>query len=94
MKDECTIMLEHFVEEWVLSLPCNDRIGFSLFMCYHLENMFEFTKMKAAEFASIMVGWSERTIRQWRTEFYKHGELEIAVRANTSEVAFYGLTRS
>lgn len=45
-------------------------------MCYHLQHMFHFTKTKAAEFAGIMIGRSDRTVRQWQSEFHEHGEIK------------------
>ena len=74
MKDDRIVLLEQFVEEWVLSLPRDDKVGLLLLLCFHSE-MFNFTKTKAAEFMSIMIGRSERTGRQWKSEFDEYGEI-------------------
>ena len=69
LSENIDLKLEQFVEEWVLHLDRDDKISLSLFICFHLEKIFQFTQTNAAEYASIMLGKSDRTIRQWRTDF-------------------------
>ena len=61
---DANISLERFVEDWVLTLDRDDKISLSLFLCYHLQHLLNFTHTKAAEYAGIMLGKSDRTIRQ------------------------------
>ena len=70
-----TLKLEQFVEEWVLSLDCDDKIALGLFLTYNLQHTLNFTATRSAEYAAIMMGKSERTIRQWRSDFLANGEI-------------------
>ena len=74
LSENIDLKLKQFVEEWVLQLDRDDMIGLSLFFCFHLEKLFNFTQTNAAEYASIMLGKSEHTIRQWRTDFTAESE--------------------
>ena len=69
MQEEAGAAVEQFVEDWVLSLNHEDTISLSLFLTFHLAQLLNFTSTKAAEYAAIMVGKSDRTIRQWRADF-------------------------
>ena len=69
MQEEAGAAMEQFVEDWVLSLNGEDTISLSLFLTFHLAQLLNFTSTKAAEYAAIMVGKSDRTIRQWRADF-------------------------
>lgn len=63
--------IEMFVTDWSRSLSREDTIALGLFLSFHLVKMFNFTKTKAAENAGVMMGKSDRAIRQWRIEFLK-----------------------
>ena len=65
------MLLKMFVEDWVLSLDCDD-ISLGLFVLYHLVNTLNIPKTKAA---SIMLGKSDRTIHQWKVDFLEHGSI-------------------
>ena len=67
--------LEEFVEEWVLSLSRDNVVALSLFLCYNLEKLVGFSSTNAAEYASIMLGKSDRTIRQWKADFLELGDI-------------------
>lgn len=76
LSENIDLKLEHFLEEWVLHLDRDDKISLSLFISFHLEKMFNFTQTSAVEYAAIMLDRSERTIRQWRTDFVdNNGEI-------------------
>ena len=60
---------EQFVEDWVLSLNRHDTISLALFLTFHLLN---FPSTRAAEYAAIMIGKSDRTVRQWRADFHEN----------------------
>ena len=66
MQEEAGAAVELFME---LSLNREDTISLSLFLTFHLAQLLNFTSTKAAEYATIMVGKSDRTIRQWRADF-------------------------
>ena len=66
LHENIDLKLEQFVEEWVLHLDRDDKISLSLLLCFHLEKLFHLNQTNAAEYASIMLGKSDRTIRQWR----------------------------
>ena len=75
MRDEVDTALEQFIEDWVISLDREDTISLSLFLTYHFSNLMNFTSTKAAEYAAIMIGKSDRTVRQWRADFHDHKEI-------------------
>ena len=61
------IILGKFVEDWLETLDKDETKSISLFLCYHLVNMFSFTETKAAEYAASMLKKNERTVRRWRS---------------------------
>lgn len=69
------LKLEKFSEEWLVSLDRDDRLSLGLFLSYHLRAMFNFTVTNAAEYAGLMVGRSEQTVRKWRKDFLANGEI-------------------
>ena len=69
------LQLEQYVEEWELSLDRDDRISLGLFLAYNFQYTLNFTATKACEYAAIMMGRSERSIRKWRSDFLKNGEI-------------------
>ena len=69
------LKLEEFVEDWVLTLSRDDKISLGLFLFFHFQRLLSFTQEKAAEYAQIMTGRSERTVRQWARDFLEHGEI-------------------
>ena len=69
------IKLELFLEEWASSLDRDDKISLGLFLAYNLEYALNFTATNACEYAAMMMGKSERTIRQWRADFLASGEI-------------------
>ena len=69
------LRIEQFVEEWVLSLSHDSIVSLGLLLCYQLEHLVGFTATNAAEYASVMLGKSDRTIRQWKTDFVEKGEI-------------------
>ena len=69
------LKLERFVEEWVVQLDRDNKISFGLFLMYNLQHVLNFTSTNSAEYAAIMMGTSERTLRQWRSDFVDNGEV-------------------
>ena len=69
------LRLEHFVKDQVLSFSRDNVVSLALFLCYQLENLFRFTATNAAEYDSVMLGKSDRTIRQWKTDFLETGDI-------------------
>ena len=56
------LKLETFLEEWVLSLDRDDTISL---LDFHLKALLRVNATTAAEYTSIMMGKSEKTIRTW-----------------------------
>ena len=69
------VRLEEFVEDWVLSLSRDDMVSLGLFLSFHLENLLGFSASNAAEYAAIMLGKSDRTVRQWKADFIETGDI-------------------
>lgn len=62
-----------FAEEWSISLDRDDKVSLGLFLSYHLEQLLGLSKTMAAEYTGMMLGKSERTIRQWKADFVENG---------------------
>lgn len=69
------VVLETFVENWVLSLDRDDTISLGLFLFHHLTVTLNIPKTKAAESCGMMTSKVDRTIRQWNADFFKHGSI-------------------
>ena len=91
---DANISLERFVEDWVLTSDRNDKISLSLFLCYHLQHLLNFTHTKAAEYAGIMLGKSDRTIHQWHHDLSRVEKSPKASRESTNILVFFGHPRS
>ena len=57
-------ILEQFVEDWLLTLDRDNIISLSLFLTYNLKSLLNLSTTNAADYAGIMLGKSDRTIRQ------------------------------
>ena len=75
MSGDAHATLESFVEDWTLSLGREDIVSLSLFLSFHLMHMLNFTSTKASEYAAIMIGKGERTVRRWRADFMLNGSI-------------------
>ena len=64
--------MEQFVEDWVLSLNRDDTISLALFLTFHLSHLLNLPSTRAAEYAAILIGKSDRTVRQWRADFHEN----------------------
>ena len=65
--------LGQFAEDWVLSLDRDNVVSLSLFLMYNLVSLMNFTFTNAAEYVGIMLNKSERTVRQWHSDFREYG---------------------
>ena len=57
------------------SLVRDDKISLGLFLTYNLQHTYNFTATRSAEDAAVMMGRSERTIREWNADFMDNGEI-------------------
>ena len=73
VEEDGLLKMEQFVEEWSISLDHDDKVSLGLFLCFHLEQLRGLSKTMAAEYIGIMMGKSERTIRQWKANFIENG---------------------
>ena len=69
---------ETFCEEWVTSLDRHNQISLSLFLCFKLTKLLDLGETRAAEVAGIMIGKSDRTVREWRSCYLSKGEIPIS----------------
>lgn len=67
--EDPNVILEQFIEEWVMCLGREDTISLSLFLTYHFVKLFNFTKTKAAEYAGMMIRKTDCSVRQWKQDF-------------------------
>ena len=75
MKSDVDHLEENFCEEWVSHLNGEDRVSLGLFLCFQLSKHFDLGETKAAELAGMMVGRSDKTVREWRKYFLEEGEV-------------------
>ena len=69
-------LIERFCDDWVLQLDRDDKVALGLFLCFQLTKHFEVGETRAAEIAGMMIGRSEKSIREWRSQFFENdGEL-------------------
>ena len=68
-------VLTQFVEDWVLTLDRENTISLPLFLTYNFVSLFNFSYTKAAEYVGIMISKSERTVRQWHTDFRENSAI-------------------
>lgn len=69
------VKMETFLENWVLSLDRDDTISLGLYLLHHLTVTLNIPRTKAAEFAGMMMGKADRTIRQWKADYVNHGSI-------------------
>ena len=62
-------VLTQFVEDWVATLNRENTISLALFLTYNLTSLLNFSYTKAAQYSGFMINKSERTIRQWHSDF-------------------------
>lgn len=67
------VITETFCEEWVSSLDRKDRISLGLFLCFQLSKQFQLRQTETAEIVGLMVGRSDRTVREWKSAFFENG---------------------
>ena len=68
---------ETFCEEWVSHLGRDDLVLRSLFLCFQLSRHLGVGETKAAELSALMIGKSDKIVREWRKSFYEHdGEIQ------------------
>ena len=69
-------MTEEFCNDWVLQLNHGDQVSLGLFLCFQLSKTLDIGETKAAEYAALMIGRNEQTLREWRSSFFEHeGEI-------------------
>ena len=71
MKSDSGHIAESFCEEWVCQLEWDNRASLGLFLCFQLTNLLGTGETEAAELAGIMIGKSDKTICEWRSNFFK-----------------------
>ena len=63
---------ETFCEEWVSQLSRDDKLALGVFLQYHLCETIGKGETEAAELAGLMIGRSDRTVRDWKVQFYEN----------------------
>ena len=72
VKSDTQHQIETFCEEWVVQLSRDDRFALGVFLQYHLSQTVGKNETEAAELAGLMIGRSDRTIRDWKAQFYEN----------------------
>lgn len=76
IKEDVEHMVDSFCEEWVLQLERDDKVALGLFLSFQLSKHLNLGETRSAEFAGLMIGRSDRTVREWRSYFYNNdGEI-------------------
>ena len=64
MKSDSEHVTESFCDKWVTQLDWEDRTSLGLFLCFQLTSLLGKHETEAAELAGMMIGKSDRTIRE------------------------------
>lgn len=75
IKSDSEHAVEAFCEEWVTSLSWEDRASLGLFLTFQLKSAVQKGDTEAAEMAGMMIGKSDKTIREWRKNFMETNEV-------------------
>ena len=81
--------MQEFVEEWVTGLDHDDKKALAMLLCFTLVTEDAFTETAAAQTAAKIIGKSDRTVLQWRSEH----SLKV-FKVITKEVEFCGVMKS
>ena len=68
-------VLKTFSEQWKQTLDQEDLKSLALFLLHVFTKDLEMTHAKAAEQTAKIIGKTDRTIRQWRSDLITHGEI-------------------
>lgn len=68
-------VLKTFSEQWKQTLDQEDLKSLALFLLHIFTKDLEMTHAKAAEQTAKIIGKTDRTIRQWRSDLITHGEI-------------------
>ena len=63
---------ETFCEEWVSELDRDDRVALGLFLCFQMTRHLDIKETRAAELAGMMIEKSDKTVREWRKQFFEN----------------------
>ena len=72
IKSDTAYRLEMFSEEWVSQLSCDDKFSLAMFLHYHLTVTIGKGDTEASQYMGLMINKSDRTIRDWITQFYEN----------------------
>lgn len=72
MRSDTDHQLETFCENWVLQLDRDDRLSLGIFLAFQLRKQLDKGETEAAELAGLMIGKSDRTVRQWIKDFVEN----------------------
>ena len=76
MKSDVDHIVESFCEDWVSHLDRDDRVSLGVFLCFQLSKQLGLGETRAAELTGMMIGKSERAVREWRKDFLENdGEI-------------------
>ena len=76
MKSDIDHLVESFCEDWDTHLGRDERVFLGLFLTFQLTKQLNLGETKAAELAGLMIGKSDRTVREWKTHFLENnGEI-------------------
>ena len=73
VKSDSVHIAESFCEEWVTHLRWDDRASLGLFLHFQHTTVLGKGETEAAELTGMMIGKSDKTIREWRTNFLQSG---------------------
>ena len=68
-------ILRIFSEQWKQTLDQEDRKSLALFLCHIFTSELKMPHSKAAEHTAKIIGRTDRTIRQWRSDLVAYGEI-------------------
>lgn len=68
-------ILKKFAEQWKQTLDQEDLKSLALFLLHTFTTKLEMTQARAADHTAKIIGKTDRTIRQWRSDLITYGEI-------------------
>ena len=72
LRSDVEHLQDSFCDNWISHLEREARVSLGLFLCFQLSKHFDLGDTKLA---GMMVGRSDKTVREWRKHFVEEGEI-------------------
>ena len=77
LKSDNNHIIGNFCEEWITHLNHEDRVSFGMFLYFQLTTVLGKGETESAELGGLMITKSDKTIRDWRSNFFEGGDTSL-----------------